>query len=122
MKKTSFFLIFFIICAIFYPRTGQAAYLTGADLIKMCVSKEEKRQSMCFGYISGIIDYHNLIRSLGTAPTVNFCVPNQMPLGDVTARVMTYLSKSPQHDDFIAAPAVAMALYVYFPCGGKARK
>jgi len=76
---------------------------------------------MCLGYIAGIIDYHNLMRSLGTSPTVNFCIPNQVTLGAAAARVAQYLVQQPQHDSFIAAPAVTLALYQAYPCGGKSK-
>ena len=113
----------FILCLIFLQLVfsfnsikANAAYMTALDLIKFCTSNNKEQNKLCYGYIAGIIDYHNLTKSLGTAPTVNFCAPNHMKISEVTNRIIKYLRSSPQHDQFIAAPAVALALFKEFPC------
>lgn len=114
-----------LICAAAFclclPKTSAAAYLTALDLMTICESGEKQHQEICASYVAGVVDYHRLIRSLGTAPTVDFCVPNNMKMEDVILHVTTYLKKQPQHDAFIASPAVALALYHYFPCKGGTR-
>lgn len=121
MKKIAVTLICAAAFCLWLPKTGHAAYLTALDLMTMCNSGEKKHQELCASYIAGVVDYHRLIRSLGTAPTVDFCVPNGMKMEDVILHVTTYLKKQPQHDAFIASPAVALALYHYFPCKGGTR-
>lgn len=121
MKKTSFFMIFLFTFVMVSPKLSWGAYLTGTDLTRACSSGEKEQQNMCLGYIAGMIDYHNLMRSLGTSPTVDFCIPNQVTLGAAAARVAQYLVMQPQHDSFIAAPAVTLALYQAYPCGGKSK-
>ena len=70
----------------------------------------------CQSYISGVIDYHRLMQTLGTAPTIDFCVPNTEPMKKLQNIVWTYLRKNGQHSEFLAAPAVTLALYNYYPC------
>lgn len=95
---------------------AEAAYLTGADLLRRCRPSSVESQRFCESYIAGIIDYHNLIRSLGTAPSVDFCIPRDASIQEVTRQVLKYLARYPEHDHFIASPAVAMALYKTYPC------
>jgi len=95
---------------------AKAAYLTSNDLLVLCKSAKKNDLVNCHGYMAGIIDYHNLVKTLGRAPSVDFCIPAQISIEQVTKTVLKYLAKSPQHDYFIAAPAVALALYKEFPC------
>lgn len=92
------------------------ALMTGGALATLCASRNNGDQFACQSYIAGVIDYHRLIRGLGTAPTVDFCLPDRLPMADVKAVVMQYLTRYTEHRDFIAAPAVSMALYQRFPC------
>ena len=109
--------VFFFLFGLCLPvKPAAAAYMTSIDLIRTCTGKNIEDKKICHGYIAGIIDYHNLARSLGTAPTVNFCVPQHLTISEVTFKVMSYLRTAPQHDYFIASPAVALALYHSFPC------
>ena len=73
----------------------------------------------CQSYIAGIIDYHSLIKSLKTAPGLDFCIPDDTPLSIIQQGVVLYLLKNGQHDDFIASPAVAIALNQMYPCRRK---
>jgi len=121
MKNFALTLICAAALCLCFPKKSDAAYLTALDLLTMCDSGEKGRQENCASYIAGVIDYHRLIHSLGTAPTVDFCVPGKMKLEDVILHVTQYLKKQPQHDAFIASPAVALALFHYFPCKGGTR-
>ncbi len=95
---------------------AKAESLAGKTLLEYCGSKDEKMLNRCAGYIQGIIDYHNLTTSLGTAPTVQFCIPQKVTLSQLVLVVHNYLNKNSQHDSFIASPAVALALFERFPC------
>lgn len=115
--------LFIIIFTLFFPISAvQAESLAGKQLLDYCGSKDEKMINRCGGYIQGIIDYHNLTASLGTAPTVQFCIPEKVPLTDLILVVLKYLQKNDQHDSFIASPAVALALFERFPCSRPGKK
>ena len=116
MKKF-LFLAAVCLCAGFHSRPAAAAYVTGDELAKTCQGGKPLEIFSCMNYIAGVIDYHVMMQSLGTAPTIDFCLPEGLPLEKAAVVVMLYLEKSPQHDAFIAAPAVAMALHEAYPCG-----
>ncbi len=91
--------------------------------MKVCAFNEDGSEIIkgghiaCQGYIAGVIDYHNLISSLGTAPSIDFCVPREADLANVHIRVYKYLREN-RHEQgpFNAAPGVALALYKAYPC------
>jgi Rap1a immunity proteins len=92
------------------------ALMTGKTLTLLCTSSKDDDQFSCQSYIAGIIDYHNLVKSLGTAPSVNFCIPKEVTMGQLKQIVTTYIIAHTEHQDFIAAPGVAMGLYNAYPC------
>jgi hypothetical protein len=91
------------------------SYVRGGDLLSIC-RVESKKTEFCESYVAGIIDYHNMLRSLKTEPGVRFCIPARYTLTQVTEIVLRDLANSPQHDHFTAAPAVTLALFKAFPC------
>ena len=105
---------------------AQAARFTGGYLIHMCSSDENGRELVdgahiaCQAYIAGVLDYHNLIRSLGTAPSVDFCIPEGVNMNTLQKNVLSYFIRNRhQHERFVAAPGVALALYSAYPCAKK---
>lgn len=106
--------------ALAASRTG--TIFSAAYLLALCErdaaghEKVKGGSAACQSYISGIVDYHNLLRSLGTPPGIDFCVPANEELNDVQTVVWDYLKKNAQHDAFNAAPAVALALNARYPC------
>lgn len=105
----------------FYP--SEAARFSGEDMLRACAPPKEDGKDiipngrlLCQSYIAAIIDYHNFQSSVGNPPTVQYCVPKDVSLRDLQDIVYRHLYTNGQHDGFIAAPAVAMALYQAFPC------
>lgn len=104
-------------------QSAQAARFTGEYLLQVCGSDEKGRELVkgghvaCQAYIAGVLDYHNLIRSLGTAPSVDFCVPSDIGLTMLQKQVTSYIFKNRgQHEKFIASPGVALAMFANYPC------
>lgn len=104
-------------------KTG--ALISGAYLLEICKRDAKGKEvivgghTACQAYIAGLVDYHNLLRSLGTSPSVDLCVPSNVKLNDLQDIVWKYLERNTQHDAFIAAPAVSLALFDVFPCKKK---
>jgi len=121
------FLIFVVFVSVFgfaLPQDVQAARFTGRYLLTMCSSDAQGRELKpgghlaCQAYIAGVMDYHKMIRSVGADYSVDFCVPDGTSMGEVQANIVKYLRKHhATHDSFIATPAVALGLHLYYPCG-----
>jgi hypothetical protein len=110
-----------LLCA--QPASAQTSgFFSGGYLLELCRSDAKGKEvvkgghTACQAYIAGIIDYHKLMKTLGTAPTIDFCVPNTESMKKLQDIVWVYLAKNKQHSEFIAAPAVTLALYDYYPC------
>lgn len=108
-----------------WPPAAMAARFSGEYLIYVCASDKDGKEvvkgghGVCQSYIAAVIDYHNLIHSLGTAPTVDFCVPENVGMNTLQKQVYAYMVKNKkEHTGFVAAPGVALALYAYYPCSG----
>ena len=114
-------LLALLFCAAL-PRPVTAAYMTGDELSARCLSDEAKDVSACFGYVAGVIDYHLLLQSLGTSPSVEFCLPEGLSVQDAALTVIQNMKRAPLNHPFIASPAVAMALNESFPCQKQGRK
>ena len=105
------------------PLQAQAARFSGQYLMSVCASDKNGKEITpgghiaCQAYIAGILDYHTLLKSLGTAPGIDFCVPEKASMAQVQNRVQSYvLRHQNQHSSFIAASGVALALYNAYPC------
>ena len=116
-----------IVCGVFlYASPAQAVRFSGNYLLGVCASDAKGNElvqgghAVCQSYIAAIIDYHTLVRSLNGAPSVDFCVPDAVPMNKLQNIVAAYIYKhKDQHGSFIASPAVALALYAVYPCKGK---
>ena len=110
---------------ISHAKDKTGALISGAYLYEVCKRNEKGGEvvagghTACQSYIVGLIDYHNLLRSLGTAPSIDFCVPNTVEKAKLQDIVWTYLGKNDHHGPFIAAPAVSLALFETYPCKKK---
>lgn len=100
-----------------------AAHFSGEYLYKICAIDRNGDEIIaggkiaCQAYISGVIDYHNMLRSMDLTSDMNFCVPESVTLNELHLKVLAYLSeRNKLHRKFVAAPAVTMALYSFYPC------
>lgn len=105
-----------------------AAQFSGAYLNKICGVNDKGQEispgahAACQSYISGVVDYHNMLRSMKIAPEIDICVPDHVTLNEMHLQVLKYLEANPQHDSFVAAPAVLLALYAKYPCIARKKK
>ena len=109
---------------VFIPAKANAARFSGEYLIKVCSMNKYGEEIVkggkiaCQSYISGVIDYHNMLRSMDLTSDMNFCIPQDVSLNEIHARVLAYMyDRAKLHRKFVAAPGVAMALFSIYPCG-----
>jgi hypothetical protein len=115
MKK-ALLLTGILLALVAAPRAARAQYVSGAELERACLSRQREQTAACINYIAGVIDYHTLLQSFGTAPTIDFCLPATLPVQDAALVVLQYLRTHRQHMAFIASTAVPLALNEAFPC------
>jgi len=114
------FISLFFICVL--PAPVQAARFSGAYLYQLCQMDDDGNERVkgghtaCQAYIAGVIDYHTVLQSMKIAPKLDICVPEKTTSAQLHIIVLKYLEKNNTHDEFVAAPAITMALYEKFPC------
>ena len=113
-------LLCFLLCPG-WARPAQAGFVATDDLQRSCMSGQKEQFTGCLNYIAGVIDYHILMQSFGTQPTIDFCLPDRITLVDAAVAVMAYLKSHPQHDA-IASAVVPMALNYAYPCHPQPKK
>jgi len=103
-----------------------AAQFSGEYLLKVCAIDQKGDEIIpggkiaCQAYISGVIDYHNMLRSMDLTSDMNFCIPEKTTLNEIHLRVLKYMYEHKMlHRKFVAAPGVAMALFSSYPCRKK---
>ncbi len=104
-------------------KTAHAANFSGEYLYEVCSVDDRGNEVVpggkiaCQAYISGVIDYHNMLRAMDLTADMNFCIPKGVTLNEIQLRVLVYLKKNLKlHRKFVAAPAVSMALFSFYPC------
>lgn len=117
------FLVIFTVCVFLFAGKSNAAQFSGDYLLKVCSVDRDGNERVaggkiaCQAYISGVIDYHNVLRAMGLTSGMDFCVPEKVTLNELHIRVLVYLYEHVKmHRNFVAAPAVSMALYSLYPC------
>lgn len=104
-----------------WPVAAAAMYVGAADLARNCLGEKPQEASACLNYIAGVIDYHTVMQSLGTTPTVDFCLPADLKIEDAAYVVLSYMQSAPQNDDFIAPPTIILAMSSAYPCAAAAK-
>lgn len=122
MRSLSFIMLLLLSFSVLAPKPAVAMYMTSADLARTCLSERSQDIYACTNYIAGVVDYHVLMQSFGTAPTIDFCMPDYISMQQAAVIVMAYMRTAPQNDDFIAATVVPLALHKAFPCTAKTVK
>ena len=84
---------------LFPVRQADAAQFSGEYLLKVCSVDSSGREVIkggkiaCQAYISGVIDYHNMLRAMDLTGEMNFCIPDNVSLNELQIRVLAYLYK-----------------------------
>jgi hypothetical protein len=123
-KRTFRFSIVLCVLAVLagLPRPAHATRFSGAYLLHLCEMDKKGHElvkgghNACQSYIAGVMDYHNVLQVLKLAPKIDICVPEKVTMNQVHMIVLKYLRAHSEHDAYIAAPAVTMALYQAYPC------
>lgn len=111
-----------LLLALSIATPSHAAITIGA-LTQLCGYDAQGRElapsahASCQSYMAGIIDYHDLFRSVGkTSPNIDFCLPQTVTYTDLQRVVLEYLQTHSNFADSPAASAVVIALNNNYPC------
>lgn len=121
-------LLILLLALTIAPGAAHAARFNGKYLLQTCDIGPDGKEvipgghAACQAYISGVLDYHAVLQSFKIAPKIDICVPDNVTMNNLHAIVLKYLKENTQHDGFIAAPAVTMALYQAYPCRKASKK
>lgn len=123
-KRYASFLFLALLCFsnVWFSTPAEAARFSGAYLRKICSMDKSGNElikgghTACQAYIAGVLDYQNVLKSMNMAPKVDICLPKKATMWDLHKIVLVYLIRNHTHDQFIAAPAVIMALHQVYPC------
>lgn len=113
-KLLGLFVVFSLLFAL--PREAPAQYMSTRDFASFCLGQKKEEMSACINYVAGVVDYHMILQSFGTAPTIDFCLPEDMTKEQAAVAVMVYLRTMTQNDAFTAAATIPLALNRKFPC------
>lgn len=116
--RVNFYIVFviFLLVLLGFVGHGQAAMMNSKTLLALCGGKQEKETFVCDAYISGVLDYQNLLHNLKTTPALAFCLPEDIKIERLRQDIASYLSQNKQHNSFSAAAAVTLALNKTYPC------
>lgn len=103
-------LVFGALNAVSWER---AHALSGDDLSRVCSDKDETREALCVGYVSGVSE--TLTSVLQTS---GICAPDSVGLGKLITVVVDYIDAHPEKRRGPAVPLVWSALVDAWPCPG----
>ena len=113
-----------LVCGIFLaaachaPPAQAGIYLSGTDLFADCsVPKDNpvyfSRTERCTGFITGVVDATEGLRSLQGKP---YCVPPEVTLGQLNDVVLRYLQANPANRSLAASASVIAAVSNAYGC------
>jgi hypothetical protein len=113
-----------LVCGVFLAAAFQAPpaqagiYLSGSDLFADCsVPKDNpvyfSRTERCTGFITGVVDATEGLRSLQSKP---YCVPPEVTLGQLNDVVLGYMQANPANRSLAASAVVIAALSGAYNC------
>lgn len=126
LRERSACLIGAIAVLLFLASPASAARFSGEYFVKVCSVDKQGNELItggkiaCQAYISGVIDYQNMTKSMDVSTGIEFCLPQDETLNEIQLRVLAYFYEHNKlHRKFLAAPGVAMALADAYPCRKK---
>jgi hypothetical protein len=108
----------FLAGALHAPPAQAGIYLSGSDLFADCsVPKDNpvyfSRTERCTGFITGVVDATEGLRSLQSKP---YCVPAEVTLGQLNDVVLRYMQANPANRSLAASALVIAAVSDAYGC------
>jgi hypothetical protein len=102
--------IMMLIILLAISGTTLASFYTSSQMLELCQSEKVEHQNACRGFLGGVVDSVDILKSWGDLPSDYFCAPK-------TAFIyIKYSSNNPQYQDWLASSIAMNAFFLEFPC------
>jgi hypothetical protein len=98
----------------FPDQAKSKGFETGKSLLDMCTQTEVIYETLCLGYISGVIDAYT--DGNQSAYKYHICLSEGTSRKKMSEIVKKYLLEHPEMNSYDAAPSVYIAAGIEFPC------
>jgi hypothetical protein len=97
--------IMMLIILLAISGTTLASFYTSSQMLELCQSEKVEHQNACRGFLGGVVDSVDILKSWGDLPSDYFCVI-----------YIKYSSNNPQYQDWLASSIAMNAFFLEFPC------
>jgi len=94
---------------------AQARFVTGQNLLRFCESKAPSDKAICLGFVDGVIDTIDVLRSIQGAPS---CFPSRVEPRQAIDVIVRWLKANPDDQRYAAAGLTINAVADAWPCPG----
>ena len=110
-----------MIAALLAAATMQVApvpptLLVGADVHRVCRSRDAADQSYCYGFVFGVHNTFRDLEELTNGFQIGYCLPERVTVGEVTEAVAEHVGASENLWSVRASSAVMLSLMDLYPC------
>lgn len=98
--------------------SSPAAAVDGNALHRMCNGGDNHGRSICMGYVAGVNDAWQGLAS-ANGDRLNFCLPRNVQLGQMTDVVSQHLARNPATRDMPGFLLVGTAFVEAWPCASR---
>lgn len=96
--------------------TTHARFYTSNQLLDLCRSEKVEHQNVCRGFLGGVVDSIDILKSWGDIPNDYFCAPETTSLSQLQIIYIKYSHNNPQYQDWLASSIAMNAFFLEFPC------
>jgi hypothetical protein len=108
--------IMMLIILLAISGTTLASFYTSSQMLELCQSEKVEHQNACRGFLGGVVDSVDILKSWGDLPSDYFCAPKTASLSQLQIIYIKYSSNNPQYQDWLASSIAMNAFFLEFPC------
>lgn len=96
--------------------TAPPEIVTGADLVRVCSSRQTYDATYCIAYIAGIHDTVRDLQGIDEITELDYCLPERVSIGAVAQAVSAHIGADESLWTSRAASATILSLMAVYPC------
>lgn len=100
------------------PETRLPEFQNGNGLLELCASDSGQSQSICLGYIQGVVDGAGITPVEKTCRRTSsyWCIPDGVAWGQMTEVVVKYMKDHPENRHWPSTAIITNAVIESWPC------